>query len=178
MDHPYPWLRYVDAKELDDQTVKFKGLEVDGVDNTKLGNVEGFIIDVSTARPYHVVVGAGSWFTHKHFLLPVGHIILEASGRKMIADLTQDRVKRFPGFDKDSFEKLSKDELKEMDDAMAAACCPDEIVIVESGWDAGSHYRYPTWWETAYFRGERVADADETGVTTPSQRTTAADRRS
>jgi hypothetical protein len=123
------------------------------------------------------VVGAGGWFTHKRFLLPVGHIVLDASHKKMIADLTQDRVKRFPGFDKDTFEKLSKDDLEQMNDAMAAACCPDEIVIVESRWHAGEHFRYPTWWEAEYYRAERVADTDEAGVTTPSQRAAAADRR-
>jgi sporulation protein YlmC with PRC-barrel domain len=167
MDHPRPWLRYVDAKDLDDQTVKFKGLEVDGIDGEKLGKVEGFIVDVSTGRPYHLVVGAGSWFTHKHFLLPIGHVILHESGQKMIAEITQDRVKRFPGFDKDTFEKLSEDELKQMEEAMVSACCPDEIVVVvESRWDTREHYRYPTWWKVSYYRPERIQDTDEAGVST------------
>ena len=76
MDHPRPNLRYVDAKDLDDEATKFEGLEVDSVKNEKLGKVEGFIIDVTTGRPYHVVVGSGGWFKHKHFLLPIGHVAL------------------------------------------------------------------------------------------------------
>ena len=75
MDHPLPWLKYVDAKDLEDteKSVKLAGMEVEDPAGEKLGKVEGFIIDIANGRPYHIVVDAGGWFTHKHFLLPVGH---------------------------------------------------------------------------------------------------------
>ena len=47
MDHPKPWLRYVDAKDLEDKdkTLKFSGMEVDDPAGEKLGKAEGFVID-------------------------------------------------------------------------------------------------------------------------------------
>ena len=30
-------------------------------------SLEGFIIDVNSARPYYVVVNAGGWFRSNHF---------------------------------------------------------------------------------------------------------------
>jgi hypothetical protein len=164
MDHPHPSLKYVDAKDLDDKAVKFAGLEVDGIDGEKLGKVEGFIIDVNSGRPYHVVVGAGHWFRHKHFLLPIGHAVLDETGKTLIADITKERVERFPGFDKDKFGKLSEDDLKQMADAMAAACCPAEVVIV-AAWETADHYRYPGWWDASFYQPERTENTDEVGMT-------------
>ena len=64
MDHPRPGLRYVDAGDLDG-SFKFDGLDVDSYTDEKLGTVDGFIIDVNSARPYYVVVDAGGWVTSK-----------------------------------------------------------------------------------------------------------------
>ena len=97
MDHPRPNMRYVDAKELDDKANQLRGLEVNSSNGEKLGKVEGFIIDNNSGRPYHVVVGSGGWFRHKHFLLPIGHVALAPSQDRLVADVTKDRVERFPG---------------------------------------------------------------------------------
>jgi hypothetical protein len=149
MDHPRPNLRFVDGKDLSGEGLKLKGLEVDGSDGQQLGSVEGFILDVSTGRPYHVVVGAGHWFSHKHVLLPIGHAMLSSDGSKLIADLTQERVKRFPGFDKSVFEKLTEEDIKRMDRETAAAGFPDEVVVL--AWEDSGHYRYPEWWQESYY---------------------------
>jgi sporulation protein YlmC with PRC-barrel domain len=164
MDHPYPSLKYVDAKDLEDKALKLAGLEVDGVDGEKLGKVEGFVLDVNSGRPYHVVVGAGHWFKHKHFLLPIGHVAFDENGRKLTADITKDRVERFPGFDKAEFEKLSKDDLKQLAERMAAACCPADVVII-TAWETADHYRYPNWWDASFYRPERIENKDEVGMT-------------
>jgi len=164
MDHPRPWLRYVDAKALDDKVLKLNGMEVDSIKGEKLGKVEGFIIDVSTGRPYHVVVGSGGWFKHKHFLLPIGHVALGDANTNLLADVTKDRVERFPGFDKREFEKLSEDDLTRIDETTVVACCPDEVIVIEtSRWDTWDHYRYPTWWEASFYRPDR-ADAAAANV--------------
>jgi hypothetical protein len=156
MKHPRPNLKYVDADDLDDKTIKFDGMEVDSNKGEKLGKVEGFIIDVTSGRPYHVVAASGGWFKHKHFLLPIGHVALAPSGDKLVADITKDRVERFPGFDKDVFEKLSEDDLKQMTDTIDAACCPDEVVAIDvSTWET-AHYAYPTWWEADFYRPDRA----------------------
>jgi hypothetical protein len=177
MDHPRPWLRYVGAGDLDTKTFAFDGLEVDSTTGDKLGKLEGFIIDVNSGRPYHVVVGSGAWFTHKHFLLPIGHVALDAGNKKLLADIAKDRVQRFPGFDKDEFEKLSASDLDRMDDALMSCCCSAGNVEARpassSQWES-AHYKYPTWWEADFYRPQRT---DELGGTMNPSRQTAADRR-
>jgi hypothetical protein len=160
MDHPRPNLRYVDAKELDDTATKLRGLEVDSASGEKLGKLEGFIIDATSGRPYHVVVGSSGWFKHKHFLLPIGHVALPSAGKTLVTDLTKDRVERFPGFDKDEFKQLSEADLKRLDNTMSSTCCPDEVValnLVE--WETAPHLRSPTWWEADFYRPDRADKA-------------------
>jgi hypothetical protein len=162
MDHPRPWLRYVDAHDLDDSRLNLKGMHVESTTGEKLGEVDGFIIDVSTARPYHVVVDAGGWFTSKYFLLPVGHVGLDSAGRKLVADVDKERVKRYPGFDRGEFEKLTADELNRLDDRMTAVCCPSEIVTISvsaAPLDSRAHYRAPSWWDADFYRPDRVDEA-------------------
>jgi hypothetical protein len=150
MDHPRPNLRYVAAGDLAESGLPLKDIEVDSSDGEKLGKVDGFIIDAASGRPYHVVIAAGGWFTHKHVLLPVGHAMLSSDGKKLVADVAKERVKRFPGFNTDTFQKLTEDDVKELDQRLAAECCPDEVLVVAS-WEAGSHYRYPDWWKESYY---------------------------
>ena len=52
-----------DAKDLDESGTQFDGVDVEGSDGEKLGEVEGFIIDVTGRRPRHVAVSAGWFFT-------------------------------------------------------------------------------------------------------------------
>ena len=178
MDHPLPWLKYVDAKDLEatENSVKLAGIEVEDPAGEKLGRVEGFILDVATGRPYHVVVDAGHWFTHKHVLMPVGHIMLEPNGTRMMASVTKDRVSRFPGFKKSEFEKMSKDELRDLAQSVALLCgCPDDAVIAVE-WETWNDYAYPSWWDASFYRPERIENRDELGITNPPDRANAADR--
>ncbi len=160
MDHPRPGLRYVDAHDLVDSPVPFEGMDVESQSGDKLGDVDGFVIDVRSARPYYVVVDAGGWFTSKYFLLPVGHVSLDSARRKLVTELPRDRVKRFPGFDRSEFDKLSEAELNRMDQQMAAACCPDEAVAeTVQVYEARRHYQNPTWWDASYYRPDRADTA-------------------
>lgn len=157
MDHPRPGLRYVDAGDLDNSQLHFDGMEVQGLDNEQLGRVDGFIIDKSSARPYYVVVKAGGWFKAKYFLLPIGHVGLAPTDKNLVADLTRDRVDRYPGFDRGEFEKLSEDELKMMDDQMWGVCCVDVTVDIASpSRYEHAHYRYPSWWDASFQRPDRA----------------------
>lgn len=162
MDHPRPGLRYVDAGDLDDSTVDFDGMDVESRAGEKLGDVDGFVIDINSARPLYVVVDAGGWFSSKHVLLPVGHVSLADEGKKMVADIARDRVGKFPGFDLDEFSKLGDDELKRMDERMVAVCCPDEVVdrqVIGERYDRWTHYSSPTWWDSSYYRPDRADTA-------------------
>jgi len=157
MNHPRPGLRYVDAGELDAKPIKLDGMDVQGIDDHKLGKVDGFIIDTLTARPYYVVVNGGGWFKSKYFLLPIGHAVLDTEQKQLVADITHDRVERFPGFDPSEFEKLTDDDLKRMDDQMYAACCVDTTieVVAASRYDHPL-YRQPNWWDSSFYRPDRV----------------------
>jgi len=141
MDHPIPGLKYLEAKALDESGKTFAGMAVKDVDGEKLGEVEGFVMDVRQGRPRHIAVAAG-WLIQKHFLLPIGHAALSADGTELIADVRKDRVKRFPGFDRNEFDKLGADELDRLDATMAAACAVDA-----SSADMEATYRVPGWWQ-------------------------------
>ena len=157
MNHPRPGLRYVDASDLDNSKFRFDGLEVKGLDNEKLGKVDGFIIDKSSVRPYYVVVNAGGWFKSKYFLLPIGHVGMAPTDQSLVADITRDRVQEFPGFDRDEFKKLSEDELKMMDDQMFGVCCVDATIDIASpSRYQHVHYRNPSWWDSSFYRPDRA----------------------
>jgi hypothetical protein len=175
MNHPRPGLKYVDADDLDKSACDFDKVEVVDPAGNKLGKVEGFIIDVTAGRPFHVVVEAGNWFKHKHFLLPIGHVALEGGGRRMTADVAKSRVERFPGFSRGEFEKLDGDAIDRMAQTSASVCC-DEAIDVASPWESWAHYEYPSWWDASFYRPERIGNRDEAGLTSPQPKTAAADR--
>ena len=75
----------------------------------------------------------------------------------LVADLTRDRVKQFPGFDRGEFKKLTEDELKMMDDQMFGVCCIDATIDIASpSRYEHAHYRYPGWWDASYERPDRA----------------------
>src|SRR5580765_3091800 len=159
MDHPRPGLRYVDAGDLDG-SFKFDGLEVDSYTDEKLGTVDGFIIDVNSARPYGVVVDAGGWFTSKYFLLPIGHAGLDVPGNKLIADISKDHVSKYPVFDRDVFNTLSSAELDRLDRETAKACCPEDSVNNDADfarrYETWKHYQNAAWWDSSFYRPDRA----------------------
>ena len=152
MDHPYPWLKYLPADDLDDQEVDFDGMKVESPSADALGKAEGFIVDSESGRPYYVVVDAGGWFKSKHFLLPVGHVRLEEDRKVLMADMTKERVERFPGFDLSKFDKMSADDLKRLNVETLQACTLSGVVYTYSetepytdAWNRGD-FSYPDWW--------------------------------
>jgi hypothetical protein len=155
-------LRYIDADDLDDDTFDFNGLKVRNDAGETLGKVDGFIVDADSARPYYVVVDAGGWFKSKHFLLPVGHARLDADGDALVANLTKERINRFPGFDKDAFEKLSDADLKRMNDSICEVTSVTAMVYspeepYSAAWDR-PQFRQPDWWNTEPSLPDRMGD--------------------
>src|SRR5437867_4217955 len=162
MDHPRPWMRYVAADDLDEGTLEFDGLAVEGSSGEELGEVDGFIIDVSSGRPYYVVVDAGGWFKSKFFLLPIGHVGLAGADRSLVADISKAHIDRYPGFDRGEFEQLSEADLERMDEQIVGACCPSELVERSpstSRFDTWKHYRAPGWWDADFYRPDRVDES-------------------
>lgn len=168
MDHPMPWLRYLDADALDDDAIDFDGMNVESPTGEHLGDVDGFIVDSQSGRPYYAVVDSGGWFKSKHFLLPIGHVRFDADNEALVADVDRDRVNRFPGFDKDEFGRMSTDDIKRLNDATCSACDIEGVSIVyaadepfSSAWDRPD-FKYPDWWQANPQRPDRMA---ERGVT-------------
>jgi len=159
MDSPRPWLRYVDASDLDNSTITFDGMPVDSRSAEPLGKVDGVIVDASAGRPYYVVVDGGGWFKSKYFLLPIGHVNITNTGNRLVADIAKDRVERFPGFDRGEFEKLSDSELDRMAVTMADICCPSTPVAAGSSWTTRSHYASPSWWRSDYYRASTTTSS-------------------
>jgi len=94
MDHPRSWLRYLAAADLDGGELDFAGFEVDGIDGNKLGKVDGFIVDISSGRPYYVVIDGGGWFRSKFFLVPIGHVRLDEERKALASDLGRTQPRR------------------------------------------------------------------------------------
>jgi hypothetical protein len=169
MDHPRPWLRYVEAGDLDNSTINFDDLDVKNAAGDDLGDVNGFILDADTGQPYYVVVDSGGWFSSKHYLLPIGHARLAGDRKALIADLTRDHIKKFPGFDLDKFEKWSDADMDNFNRETTAACCVDVTIVTTApapSWTASRHYEKPDWWDSNYYRPDR---AGAKGVTAGAQ---------
>ena len=164
MDHPRPWLKYVDADDVDSSAsdIALDAMRVHGTGGDQLGSVDGFVVDGATGRPYYVVVDAGGWFKSKYFLVPIGHVTFDRAQNRLAVDLTRERVHNFPGFDRDEFEKLSEADLNRMDEQIVAACCPTEHVdrsTAGSRYDQWPHYKSPSWWDADFYRPDRADKA-------------------
>ena len=140
MDHTRPELKYVDAKELNGMAARLDGASVVSSAGEKLGVVEGFILDVQRGQPRHVVVAAG-WFIHKHFLLPIGHVKLDADQPAVIADVSKARIEGTPGFNKTEFEGLTDAQLDDLDGMMAG------LGMGRTPTTGEDPYRLPSGWE-------------------------------
>lgn len=159
MDHPLPWLRYVEAGDLDDSTFDFDGLDVENAAGEKLGDVNGFILDADSGRPYYVVVDSKGWFKTKHYLLPIGHAQIDAARKVLVADLSRDHIKKFPGFDLDKFPKWTEEDLNRFNRETADVCCIDVTVVTTESvgaWHTEPHYALPNWWDSLYYRPDRA----------------------
>jgi hypothetical protein len=152
VDRPLPWLRYVDADDLDGGDLALNGIKVRDAAGETLGSVDGVIVDVQTGRPYYLVVDSGGWFKSKDFLLPIGHTRLDPARDALIADVSKERIDRFPGFDKDKFEELSEDELRTMNDSICVASSVSGAVNYSptapfsAAWERPD-YDQPGWWK-------------------------------
>jgi hypothetical protein len=164
LDHPLPWLRYVEADELDDQVVDFNEMDVESPTGDRLGELEGFVVDSESGRPYYLAVDSGGWFKSKLFLLPVGHAQLDRERDVIVADLTRERVEQFPGFDKDEFQEFDQEELVRFNDETSRACNISGTARSYSAtepwpaaWD-GPDFRHPDWWKSSAIPEERGAE--------------------
>lgn len=149
-------LRYLDAGDLDDSVVDFDGLDVRGTDDSKLGGVDGFLVDPASGRVLYTVVDSGGWFTSRRFLVPIGHTTVDAAGSALRVDVSRDSLRGYPEFDEDRFRALSDTDFKSYEHRMAAACCPDDVTGGTWRSETGRHYRQPDWWTPGAYGTDRL----------------------
>lgn len=158
MNHPLPWLRYVDANRVNATNLSFDGLKVRNDAMETLGSVEGFVIDNTSMRPYYVVVDSGGWFKSKNFLVPIGHSRIDDDQDALIVNIPKERIERFPGFDRDEFQTLREEDITRMNDVICealgdtpAAYTPASYLPMSSADPLSSAwgrpaYTQPDWW--------------------------------
>lgn len=151
-------LQYLDADDIENSTIDFGRLEVRGQDNTKLGDIDGFIVDSSSGRLHHIVVDSGGWFTSRRFLLPVGHATVDRDAGIVRLDISRDALRQYPEFDPDRFRAFSDDDLRAFERQTMAACCPDDSTMATSdAWPYETrHFAQPAWWGANVYSRERL----------------------
>lgn len=158
MNHPKPWLRYIEADQVDDKTLDIDGMKVRNNAGDKLGEVDGLIVDADSGRTYYIAVDAGGWFKSRQFLLPIGEAHLDADRDALVVALSKDQVSRFPGFDKDEFDTLTEVDIKRINDETSrlfdAGFTPYADEPYTAAWKRAS-YRYPDWWTDAPLLSQR-----------------------
>ena len=162
MDHPKPWLRYIEAGKIEDRTLDLDGMKVRNETGEKLGTVDGLIVDSDSGRTYYIVVDAPGWFSARQWLLPIGQTHLDDDRDALIAHLSKDQVNRFPGFDKDEFEILSESDVKRINDDIAMILDPTASFTTDEPYYAAwrrRFYEYPDWWA-----GIPILPLDPSGV--------------
>ena len=159
MQHPKPWLRFVEARKIEDQTLDIDGMKVRNDAGDKLGKVDGMIVDAESGRTYYVVVDAGGWFKSKQFLLPIGEVRLDGDRDALVVGLTKEQVERFPGFDTSEFDGLSASDIKRINDETCRVFQPNSVYPQDepyyAAWNRAS-YQYPDWWNTEPTLAERM----------------------
>jgi hypothetical protein len=149
VDHPKPWLRYIEAGKIHDRTLALDGMKVRNEAGEKLGAVDGLIVDSDSGRTYYIVVDAPGWFSARQWLLPIGQTHLDDDRDALIAHLSRHQVNRFPGFDKDEFETLSEKDVKRINDDIAMILDPTASYPTDEPYYAAwsrRFYEYPDWW--------------------------------
>ena len=150
-------LRYVAAADLSGDHADFDGLDVRNTAGEQLGDVDGFVVDRDSNRPYYVVVDSGGWFSSRHYLVPIGHARFDPDNDSLRIDFDRETIERFPEARIDRFDQMTEEEARRFNEQTLTACCPTEAgARAGDRWDydAWSHYRQPDWWTTSAGRGE------------------------
>ena len=101
-----------------------------------------------------------------------------------LTELSRDRIDRFPGFDKDNFEKLSDEDWKRFNNETCQACTVTGVSVVyaanepyAAAWDRAD-YSYPDWWHANPALPSRMGESAITAGADypPSASTATADR--
>ena len=149
MDHPKPWLRYINASSVSDQTLELDAMNIRNNVGEELGTVDGLVVDSGSGRPRYVVVDAGGWFKSKKFLVPIGQVHLDPARDALLVAITKEQISRFPGFDTDEFDQLTDNDIKRLNDTLEDVFepgAPDPANEPHTAAWTRESYRVPEWW--------------------------------
>ncbi|HEU5287024.1 MAG TPA: PRC-barrel domain-containing protein [Candidatus Limnocylindria bacterium] len=157
-------LRYLDAEDVDATVVDYDGLDVCGPDGTRIGDLDGFLVDAEACRVRYVVVDSGGWFRSRRVLIPVGHATIGSERKTLRVEVTRDALSRYPPFDEDRFREFSDEDMRLFERSIRDACCPDKAPGDEAAaYDTHPHFAQPEWWVSGSYPQERLLPV-ETGV--------------
>lgn len=154
--------RYVDAGDLANDRLDLNGLDIRNGANEKIGEIDGFLVDADTERPYYIVVDSGGWFSGGNYLLPINHGRLESdpdrNSNVLRVNLDKDAMRQFPKFDRDEFGRLPETEVRGIEARILRACFGEQALPADAGvnYDRWEYYRQPDWWDTRWTRGDRA----------------------
>jgi uncharacterized protein (TIGR02271 family) len=92
----------------DTDNIDIKNFDVYTLDQNKVGNVEGILVDELTGRFRYFIVDTGFWIFGKKVLMPVGLGVVDYDQKRVYAQgLTKDQIENLPNYE--NLEKVDFD---------------------------------------------------------------------
>lgn len=147
-------LRYIPADQVEAAGQAFQDMTViEEHTSSRLGHVDGFVLDPAAKRAYFVVIDSGGWFRSRRFMLPIRHARLERGALRV--DVPKDDLSRYPQYGRVRVAAWSAAEMRafERDTASAYESSADDV----EGYESLEHDAEPERWvgEADDARGSR-----------------------
>lgn len=86
-----------------------EGNDVVNLADEKLGDIKGIMLDVERGRIAYAVLSVGGFLGvgDRLFAIPWGALKLDTDEKEFILDISKDRLKDAPGFDKDHWPSMA-----------------------------------------------------------------------
>ena len=162
-------LRYLDADDLDDSTVEFDDLDVQGQNGETLGELDGFLVEHGAGTVRYLVVDSGGWFRSRRFLIPAEHVTIDREAKAIRVGASRASFIDHPEFDEDRFGRFSDEEYHAYQRRLGAAWPTARSPETET-----TMYRQPDWWSSSAYRPERLKPIESRSFVNRSGPATAA----
>src|SRR5690349_21456786 len=85
------------------------GMKVEGIDEKSLGTIKDLVLDPVEGDIQYAVLDFGGFLgiKDKYFIVPWEAITFNATGKKIVLDVTKRDLKKAPGFDKNHWSDFS-----------------------------------------------------------------------
>ncbi len=170
---PSARLRYVALDAM--PSVNYAGFHAINRFNERLGDLDGFVVDAASGRPYYLVIDSGGLLSTRRYLIPVGRSHADLQARAIRIDIDTDSLKRYPEFTGGAFEAMSDEAIDRYERQVLDAIAPRE-----AGWTGRPDYEvadYQADWimRSEWMTSDRDAQAAPTGTAPDPMRSPAPD---